>query len=106
MRVISIPCSLQSSTSTPVFAMEGEMLVLTRKAGEAIAIGDNITIKVLEVKGTHIRVGIEAPDNYRIYREEIYLKVREQNRLATQWDLLDFEKVVSLMSDEGMEQRH
>ena len=82
------------------------MLVLTRKAGEAIAIGDHITIKVLEVKGTHIRVGIEAPDNYRIYREEIYLKVREQNRLATQWDLLDFEKVVSLMSDEGMEQRH
>ena len=82
------------------------MLVLTRKAGEAIAIGDQISIKVLEVKGTHIRVGIEAPAGIRINREEIYLKVKEQNRLATNWDLLDFEKVVSLMSDEGKELRH
>ena len=81
------------------------MLVLTRKAGEAIAIGDQISIKVLEVKGTHIRVGIEAPAGIRIYREEIYLKVKEQNRLAAYWDLLDFEKVVSLMSDEEKEQR-
>ena len=82
------------------------MLVLTRKAGEAIAIGDQISIKVLEVKGTHIRVGIEAPAGIRIYREEIYLKVKEQNRLAAYWDLLDFEKVVSLMNDEGKEQQH
>jgi len=82
------------------------MLVLTRKAGEAIAIGDQITIKVLEVKGTHIRIGIEAPPDFRIYREEIYVKVKEQNQLATCWDLHDFEKVVNLMSDEGMEQRH
>jgi carbon storage regulator len=82
------------------------MLVLTRKVGEAIAIGDQITIKVLEVKGTNIRVGIEAPAGFRIYREEIYMKVKEQNRLATCWDLHDFEKVVSLMNDEGMELRH
>ncbi len=81
------------------------MLVLTRKAGEAIAIGDQITIRVLEVKGTNIRVGIDAPPDFRIYREEIYVKVKEQNRLAAHWDLLDFEKVVSLMNDEEKEQR-
>jgi carbon storage regulator len=80
-----------------------KMLVLTRKAGEAIAIGDQITIKVLEVKGTNIRVGIEAPPDFRIYREEIYVKVKEQNRLAAHWDLQDFEKVLSLMSDEEKE---
>jgi carbon storage regulator len=82
------------------------MLVLTRKVGEAIAIGDQITIKVLEVKGTNIRVGIEAPTDFRIYREEIYLKVKEQNRMAAYWDLLDFEKAVSFMSDEEKELRH
>jgi len=81
------------------------MLVLTRKAGEAIAIGDHITIKVLEVKGTNIRIGIEAPAGIRIYREEIYVKVKEQNRLASQWDLLDFEKMLSLMNDGEKELR-
>jgi len=82
------------------------MLVLTRKAGEAIAIGDQITIKVLEVKGTSIRIGIDAPAGIRIYREEIYVKVKEQNQLASQWDLLDFEKVLNLMNDEEKEIRH
>jgi len=81
------------------------MLVLTRKTGESIAIGDQITIKVLEVKGANIRIGIEAPAGFRIYREEIYLKVKEQNRMAAYWDLHDFEKVVSLMNDENKEQR-
>lgn len=81
------------------------MLVLTRKAGEAIVIGDQITIKLLEVKGTNIRIGIEAPADFRIYREEIYLKVKEENRLASQWDLLDFEKIVSLLSDGEKEKR-
>jgi len=81
------------------------MLVLTRKAGESIAIGDQIMIKVLEVKGANIRVGIEAPADFRIYREEIYVKVKEQNRLAAYWDLNDFEKALGLMSDEEKEQR-
>ena len=81
------------------------MLVLTRKAGESIAIGDEITIKVLDVKGTNIRIGIEAPVGFRIYREEIYLKVKEQNRLAAYWDLLDFENVLNLMNDGEKELR-
>lgn len=80
------------------------MLVLTRKVGESIAIGDQITIKVLEVKGTNIRVGIEAPADFRIYREEIYVKVKEQNHLAAYWDLHDFEKVVTLISAQEKEQ--
>jgi carbon storage regulator len=81
--------------------MEGEMLVLTRKVGEAIAIGDQITIQVLEIKGTNIRLGIDAPAGLRIYREEIYIKVKEQNQLAALWELPDFEKMVRLISEEG-----
>lgn len=76
------------------------MLVLTRKAGETITIGDQIKIKVVEVKGSQIRVGIEAPADFRIYREEIYLKVKEQNQLASFWDLTDFRKAVSLFGNE------
>lgn len=82
------------------------MLVLTRKAGESIAIGDQIMIKVLEVKGAQIRLGIEAPLGFRIYREEIYLKVKEQNQLAAFWNLGDFDKVVSFMNEEKKELLH
>lgn len=57
------------------------MLVLTRKTGEIIRIGDRITVRVLEARGSQVRIGIEAPDDVKIYREEIYLagKVREND---------------------------
>ena len=48
------------------------MLVLTRKIGERIRIGDTITVRVLEVRGSQVRLGVEAPADVRIYREEIY----------------------------------
>ncbi len=81
------------------------MLVLTRKVGESIAIGDKINIRVVEVKGNSVRIGIEAPADYRIYREEIYLKVQEQNRLAATWDLADFQNVVNMFTDQEKELR-
>ncbi|HET58360.1 MAG TPA: carbon storage regulator [Deltaproteobacteria bacterium] len=55
------------------------MLVLTRKAGEAIRIGESVSLVILEVKGNQVRVGIEAPDETVVYREEIFRAVREQN---------------------------
>lgn len=58
------------------------MLVLTRKSGESIAINDNIRITVLEVKGKTVRIGIEAPEDAKIYRQELFLKIQEENRLA------------------------
>lgn len=48
------------------------MLILTRKLGEIIRVGDDVTIRVLEVRGGQVRLGIEAPDDVRIYREEVY----------------------------------
>jgi carbon storage regulator len=47
------------------------MLVLTRKAGETILIGENIRVRVLEARGSQVRIGIEAPDDVKIFREEI-----------------------------------
>jgi carbon storage regulator len=48
------------------------MLVLTRRAGETIRIGDDIRVRVLESRGSQVRIGIEAPGDVKIYREEIY----------------------------------
>ena len=55
------------------------MLVLTRKIGEQIRIGDTVTVRVLEVRGSQVRLGVDAPAEVRIYREEIYQPEREAN---------------------------
>jgi carbon storage regulator len=60
------------------------MLVLTRKIGERIRIGDTITVRVLEVRGSQVRLGVEAPADVRIFREEIYRPESEPNAEATQ----------------------
>ena len=58
------------------------MLILTRKSGESITIGDDVKITVVEVKGKQVRIGIDAPRSYMIHREEIYLSIQEENRRA------------------------
>jgi carbon storage regulator len=55
------------------------MLVLTRKSGEAIRIGDDIKVVVLEFKENQIKLGIEAPHELPVHREEVYLKIQEDN---------------------------
>ena len=60
------------------------MLILTRKPGESLYIGDDIKITIVELKGHQIRVGINAPPELRIYREEIYLQILEENRMAAE----------------------
>ena len=60
------------------------MLILTRKPGESLYIGDDIKITIVEIKGHQIRVGIDAPRDFRIYREEIYLQILEENRQAAE----------------------
>lgn len=53
------------------------MLVLTRKVGEGITIGEEIKLVVIEIRGTQVRLGIEAPKNVIVHREEIFKKIRE-----------------------------
>lgn len=55
------------------------MLVLTRKKGESIIIQDNIEITILSVEGDSIRVGISAPKHVDIFRQEVYLSIKESN---------------------------
>lgn len=55
------------------------MLVLTRKLGESIAIGDHIKIRVIQIKGKQVRLGIDAPRDTKIYREEVYTSIQNQD---------------------------
>ena len=58
------------------------MLVLTRKPGQSIYIGDDIKITLKEIKGNQVRLGIDASPAVKIYREEIYLQIMEENQSA------------------------
>ena len=74
------------------------MLVLTRKPGEGIVIGDDIIIKIIEMKGGGIRVGIEAPQDKKIYRQEVYDRISRQNREALQWNMTDLDTLSDNLS--------
>ncbi len=59
------------------------MLVLTRKVGEGIAIGDDVKIVVMQIKGKQVRLGIKASPSTAVHREEIYQKIQDENRAAS-----------------------
>lgn len=54
------------------------MLILTRKVGETLCIGDDITVTILSMKGTQIRIGVSAPKDVGVHREEIYLRIKAE----------------------------
>ncbi len=58
------------------------MLILTRKIDESIRIGDHIKITVIEIEGKHIKLGIEAPKNISVHREEVYQRIQDENKRA------------------------
>ena len=54
------------------------MLILTRRVGESLMIGDNVTVTVLGVKGNQVRIGVNAPKDVAVHREEIYEKIQAE----------------------------
>ena len=73
------------------------MLILTRKLGESITIGDDIKVSVLGVHGRQVRLGIDAPQSIVVHREEIYVKVQEENRKASKSLKSDLMGMVKLL---------
>lgn len=55
------------------------MLILARRPGESLYIGDNIKITVFSIQGKQVKLGIEVPENTLVYREEVYLRIKDEN---------------------------
>ncbi len=70
------------------------MLILTRKIGECITIGDHIKVYVVEIRGKQARLGIEAPPEAVVHRQEIYQKILEENRAASRVAMADIDQAM------------
>jgi carbon storage regulator len=70
------------------------VLILTRKSGERITIGDHIRVTVLEIKGKQVRLGVEAPPDTRVHREEIFQKIQRENQKAAETSAKALETLV------------
>ena len=79
------------------------MLILSRKVGESLILGEDIRITVLAVRGQQVRLGLEIPAEVSVFREEIYLKVREANTAALETDEHDLLAAASLWNSETHE---
>ena len=81
------------------------MLVLTRKIGEGIAIGDDVTIIVMQIKGKQVRLGIKASPTTIVHREEIYRKIQEENRLAARTAVSSLDGARGLIENDKEQQK-
>jgi len=79
------------------------MLILTRKLGESVTIGDDIKITILGVRGRQVRLGIIAPQKVTIHREEIYFKIQEENKRAVTATEEDLTRLSSIIREERRE---
>lgn len=59
------------------------MLILTRRVGETLMVGDDVTVTVLGVKGNQVRIGVNAPKDVAVHREEIYDRIRKENEAGS-----------------------
>jgi carbon storage regulator len=75
------------------------MLILTRKIGEEITIGENVTVKVLAVQEGQVKIGIVAPRALKIYRKEIYEQIQQQNVRATKIEKSSVARAAGLLSE-------
>lgn len=60
------------------------MLILSRRVGETLKIGDEIDVTILGVKGNQVSIGIKAPDDVSVHREEIYLRIQDERKESNQ----------------------
>ncbi|MFH2060650.1 MAG: carbon storage regulator CsrA [Pseudomonadota bacterium] len=81
------------------------MLILTRKIGESIIIGDDIVIKVVEIGKNSIRIGIDAPKEITVLRQEVYESIQRENILSSQGEKSDITKAAKLFGSKEPEKK-
>jgi carbon storage regulator len=81
------------------------MLILTRKIGESILIGDNITIKVVETGKNSVRIGIDAPKDITVLRQEVFDTIQQENILSSKGDKVDITKVAKLIGNKELKKK-
>lgn len=72
------------------------MLILTRRAGETLMIGDDVTVTVLGIKGNQVRIGVNAPKEISVHREEIYQRIQSEQGIDQNQEALE----ISIPMDE------
>jgi len=77
------------------------MLILTRKLGESIAIGDQIKVTLIEIQGKHVKIGVNAPKDVPIHRQEIYERIVGENLLASMASDRDLEEIRLLFNEKN-----
>jgi len=75
------------------------MLILTRRAGQSLYVGDSIRVTVLGIQGKQVKIGLELPDDMTVYRDEVYQRVMEENRMAIQTSNEDLLVAATLWQD-------
>ena len=78
------------------------MLVLSRKVGDVIAIGDNIKIVVMSIKGKQVKLGIEADKSTIVHREEVYQKIKHENSQAAKSSVSNISQAKDLLKETSL----
>ncbi|MGA2379601.1 MAG: carbon storage regulator CsrA [Spirochaetia bacterium] len=77
------------------------MLILARRIGESIMVGDQVEISVVDIKGDQVKLGIKAPSQVKVYRREVYAAIQEENRAAAAASPQTLPKLDELMKPPG-----
>ena len=84
-RSVELRGNVAAYFATAIFELERKeqtMLILTRRVGETVMIGDSVTVTILGVKGNQVRVGVNAPKEIAVHREEIYERIKREEQAA------------------------
>lgn len=75
------------------------MLILTRRSGEGVRIGEDVRIVILEIKGNQVKIGIEAPEDTQVHRDEVYERIKAENIEASTATTEHLQKLFKLWTE-------